>query len=182
MAEEHLESVKAATEPGKSHPPANLGLLLCGCGIWLAWGHTASQGRWRRQRKPEHAARWAWSHVSFQRIPREPGRTWLLSQALDGCRAQFGRNISALGDSRCWVGLKVIDGAVISRRKCRMRVSAGLLKPMLILAWGRQVHTPVLACMLPYACVQEAHADMGGQRAHLLPNLTPTFFPRGVLA
>lgn len=114
--------------------------------------------------------------------PREPERTWLLSQALDGCRAQFGRNISALGDSRCWVGLKVIDGAVISRRKCRMGVSAGLLKPMLILAWGRQVHTPVLACMLPYACVQEAHADMGGQRAHLLPNLTPTFFPRGVLA
>jgi hypothetical protein len=36
--EAHLESAKAATESGKSHPPADLGLLLCGCGIWLAWG------------------------------------------------------------------------------------------------------------------------------------------------
>lgn len=67
---------------------------------WLG-GHATSQSRWRRQGKPEHAARWAWSHVSFQRIPREPERTWLLSQALDGCRAQFGRNIPAQGDSRC---------------------------------------------------------------------------------
>lgn len=41
-------------------------------------GHATSQGRWRTQRKPEHAARWAWSHVSLQRIPP---RSWKGAEA-----------------------------------------------------------------------------------------------------
>lgn len=45
-----------------------------------------------------------------------------------------------------------------------MGVSIGFLKFILILAWGRQVHTPVLACMLPYTCMQQAHVDVGDSR------------------
>lgn len=63
LAEGHRESrfspfglsvVKAVTEPGKSHLPAALSLLLCGCGIWLrgdrlAWGmpHHRADGEHR---------------------------------------------------------------------------------------------------------------------------------------
>lgn len=76
----------------------------------------------------------------------------------------------------------MIDGAVNSRGKCRMGVSAGFLRHRLTLTGGQAGAHTCVGMYAPIRMLAEGTCRRREQQACLLPNLTPTFFPRGVLA